>query len=179
MTAQLVTRLPTPPSRRNPKDFNTRADNFNDALLTLCDQINAATPGDSAAGLAQYLALTEDDKGSNLVAFAPTLNYVAKTIGRTISDREWNVRDFPWLAKFDGVTDDTAAITACLTALFNAGGGTMLMPKGTAKVSSIVFNWAGTVGVNIRGMGKRATFLQASGTAPVLDLSSPTSVLST
>lgn len=117
--------------------------------------------------------------GAGMVGFDPTLSYVAATLGRSLADREWNPRDFPWLAKFDGVTDDTAAIQACWQALFDAGGGTMVLPRGTAKVTSVVMNYTSGVTVNVRGQGQHATYFAklGAGTTPVLDIKSNTGVL--
>ena len=115
-------------------------------------------------------------RGAGLVPFNPTLNYVASTLGRSLADREWNPRDFPWLAKFDGATDDTAALLACLNALYAAGGGTMVMPRGTARVTSLAFNWAGERSIVIRGQGMTATTLQkiTGSTTPVVKLTATT-----
>ena len=117
--------------------------------------------------------------GAGMVGFDPTLNYAANTLGRSIADREWDPRDYPWLAKFDGTTDDTSALLACITAIYNAGGGTMRMPRGVARVTSVVFNWASARSVNIIGAGQNATYLQKIGasTTPVLDLSADIGVL--
>lgn len=139
---------------------------------------DAATDADAL--LRSDLADTAStSKGLGLVGLNPTLAYAANTAGRSLADREWNPRDYPWLAKFDGVTDDTAALLTCLTAIYNAGGGTMVMPRGTAMVSSLVFAWAAAVSVNIRGAGMQATVLKKiAGTAtPVLDFSAPSNVL--
>jgi hypothetical protein len=116
MTAQLVTPLPPPPSRRNPVDFNTRADNWNDALVVLTEQINKATPGDSAAGLAQYLALTGDGQGTELVAHkVSATGAVARMLRERLSEHI-SVRDFGAKGDWNGTTgtDDTAAIQAAI-----------------------------------------------------------------
>lgn len=73
--------------------------------------------------------------GSALVGHGGSLNYAAGTIGAVLNDTVLNVKMFPWLAKGDGVTDDTAAIQACVTA---AAGRQVLFPKGTYIVSSII-----------------------------------------
>lgn len=52
--------------------------------------------------------------GSSLVGHSATINYVAGTIGAIFNDVCLNVKMFPWLAKLDGVTDDTASIQAAL-----------------------------------------------------------------
>jgi hypothetical protein len=134
----------------------------------------------SVTALAASLASNASGSvGAGQVGFAPKLNYVAQTIGRSLADREWNPRDYPWLAKFDGATDDTAAIQACWQALYDAGGGTMVMPRGTARATSIVMNYAAGVTVNVRGQGQNATYITKIGTStdPVLDIKSNTGVL--
>lgn len=115
---------------------------------------------------------TDATKGAAQIGFAPLLNYAARTIGRSLADREWDCRDYPWLAKFDGVTDDTAAIIACITAVYAAGGGTVLLPKGTAMVSSVAFQWAAEKSIVIRGQGMEATILKKipGTTTPVMRL---------
>jgi len=67
--------------------------------------------------------------GAGLVGFNPTLNYAAGTIGARLK-ATINVTDFPWLAKLDGATDDSAAINAAATAAGN--GGHLHFPHGTA-----------------------------------------------
>lgn len=52
--------------------------------------------------------------------------------------------------KWDGVTDDTAGITAALTAAQNAGGGDVLFPAGVGCFSGVI---SVPSGVNILGMG--------------------------
>ena len=63
-------------------------------------------------------------------------------------------------AKIDGVTDDTAAMTAAMTALSSAGGGRLYIPAGTMAISSNncisgtpLFNVPGNVTIYGAGMG--------------------------
>lgn len=138
-----------------------------------------SSPAGSAGSLAADLILSNNAaKGAGMLGFGPKLSYSAG-LGRSLADREWNCRDYPWLAKFDGATDDTAAIMSCLSDLYAAGGGTMLMPRGTAKVSSIVFQWAAERSIVIRGQGKDATILQkiTGTTTPVIRLYGATNPL--
>jgi hypothetical protein len=152
-----------------------------------CTTANPITIGTSAitwavsvaAGnlTAQLASTTSAALGAGLSGFNPTLNYVAGTIGQHLGV-EWNPQDYPWLAKFDGATDDTAALLACLTAIYNAGGGTMRLPRGTTMVSSLVFNFAASKSVLIRGAGRQATFIKSNGgTSPVLNISANSGVL--
>jgi hypothetical protein len=52
-------------------------------------------------------------------------------------EREYNVKAAPYGAVGDGVTDDWAAITACLAAA-DAGDGTVFFPPGYYKVTSTI-----------------------------------------
>ena len=148
--------------------WTRRAIGQNDAAISLDAALRAELVSKASAGV-----------GAGMIGFDPTLNYAANTIGRSVAGREWNPRDFPWLAKFDNATDDTAAIQACWQALFDAGGGTMVLPRGIARVTSIVMNYATGITVNVRGQGQHATYLAKMGatTTPVLDIKSNTGVL--
>jgi Pectate lyase superfamily protein len=78
----------------------------------------------------------------------------------------------------DGITDDTAAITAALTAVhLLPTGGELYFPAGIYGVTTVVYAWptAGdNVTVNIRGAGQRATVIKklGSSTTPVFNFSS-------
>lgn len=79
-------------------------------------------------------------KNVGLIGYNGTLNYALQTLGRHIQDTVVNPADFPWLARFDDVTDDSAAINAAITWLNANGGGRMVMPRGIARcVSPIEF----------------------------------------
>ena len=58
-----------------------------------------------------------------------------------------SVKDFG--AVGDGVTDDTAAIQAAITAVNTAGGGTVIIPTGTYLVANVILK----SNVNIQGQG--------------------------
>lgn len=78
-----------------------------------------------------------------------TLNYVAGTIGAVLNDVCINVKMFPWLAVGDGVTDDTAAITAAYAAARTLGAE-LVFPGGTYAVTQVTFD---NEGVFIRFLG--------------------------
>lgn len=121
--------------------------------------------GSAADVLLQLASVASALLGPALVGFNPTLSYAPNTLGRTVADREWNPRDYPWLAKFDGVTDDTAAIMACANALYAAGGGTIRLPRGTA-LANIDFTYVSNFKtLNWRGAGKGATIVKAANAA--------------
>src|SRR5262249_39435883 len=63
--------------------------------------------------------------------------------------------EFAGGAKGDGLTDDTSAIQAALTATSAAGGGTVFFPPGT-YVCTGTLNVGGTVGVILQGAGGRS-----------------------
>lgn len=114
---------------------------------------------DNADALRDDLANSTDAaKGGGLVGFNPTLNYFAGTIGRHLADMPLNPKDFPWLAKFDGTTDDAAALNACAAAA-RAGGKCISIPRsGTAFVtSSLDFS-----GLLVIGFGRNQIHIQAS-----------------
>ena len=84
------------------------------------------------------------------VRFLPTGEYYAEDAG----------------AKFDGTTDDTAAIQAKINEAAAAGGGTVWLPKGTAIVTNISVKPR----VYLRGLGMFTTILKqkANSTGPVV-----------
>ncbi len=75
------------------------------------------------------------------------------------------VKNSPWIdvraygAVGNDSTDDTAAIQAAITA---AGGGTVLIPAGTYKITSSLTG--GTNGIRILGVGREKTIIKNYGT---------------
>lgn len=96
--------------------------------------------------------------GGNLSGLNATLNYTLGLGRRAVLDF-WSPADHPWLAKFDGVTDDTSAINACATACRAASPKKgMRLPMGTAIFSStLVFD-----GLTVDGPGQDKSILQAT-----------------
>jgi len=72
-----------------------------------------------------------------------------------------NVMDSAYGAVGDGVTDDTSAIQAALTAAAAAGGGTVLLPAGTFLISSALTISTGTT---LAGAGMNTTVIKQSST---------------
>jgi hypothetical protein len=67
-------------------------------------------------------------------------------------------------AKGDGSTDDTGAINAAITACINGGGGTVLFPRGTYKISSaLTVNTA--TGITLQGCGPQASIIKQTSTS--------------
>lgn len=129
--------------------------------------IGVPAAGSAASVLTQLANVLLAAQGAGSVGFNPTLNYATGTIGKH-AGVEWNPQDYPWLAKFDGVTDDTAAINACLAAVIAAGGGAMVLPQGNAKCSGITTGNINATRINfgliIRGCGKNRTSITQTGT---------------
>lgn len=67
-----------------------------------------------------------------------------------------NVKGAPYNAAGDGVTDDTSAVQAALTAATNAGGGTVFFPAGTYRVTATL---TCSASVSLLGVGTGATTL--------------------
>lgn len=103
---------------------------------------------------------TNPANGAGLVGFNATLNYVAGTIGHATRQRSVSPVDHPWLARFDGTTDDSPAIQACINWIISVGGGTIILPRGIANLGAGLA-WAGS-NVNIIGQGEGATTLRCS-----------------
>lgn len=117
-----ITPLPTPPSRLDPNNFSARADAFLAALVTFAAEMNAASPGESAAGLAQALA---DPTGGLLVGITPTGGITATTVGGALAEV-----DSDWRAGQAGNAATVAAIDARVDAL-EAGATTGVIGKAT------------------------------------------------
>lgn len=78
------------------------------------------------------------DLGANLVGLGISLAYDSGTVGKAIADRVWSITDYPFNAVGDGTTDNYAAILAAQTALAAAGGGTLVIPRGTFRIATAI-----------------------------------------
>lgn len=162
--------------------YNVRLEDALSGLIYSVEEINTDPSAASLDALlrADLANKTNPALGPALIGYDPTLIYTQGTLGWSeASRREWNCADYPWLAKFDGATDDTAAILACFVAVYNAGGGTVVLPAGTAKVTNVAYTLIAARTVNIRGAGAAATVLQqiAGSVGPVLDIAGGPAIL--
>lgn len=125
--------------------------------------------GDQTALLA-YEALLASSAGSSQIGFIQSGGVATdlQTRGRL---EVWSF-DFGHSPAASAIAND-AALLAAITAVFNAGGGTIRVSPGTYQHISVIFNWTAGISVNIVGSGQKAVYLQKSGatTTPVLDLS--------
>lgn len=94
-----ITPLPTPPSRQDPANFNSRTDAFLLALQTLAVELNSALPGESAYGLAQALAAYGAGQGGALVGFRQTGSSTDRTV-------DAKLREGVSIADFGGIPND-------------------------------------------------------------------------
>jgi parallel beta-helix repeat protein len=102
--------------------------------------------------------------------FDGSLNYAVGTIGAVIGDPV-NVRAFPWLAKGDGVTDDTAAIQAALNT------GRRIFVPGTDDYYKISAALAPLDYQRIYGEGGRSQIRQVTALANVITATGKTGVV--
>jgi Pectate lyase superfamily protein len=123
-----------------------------------------------------YLTVTISDielddllapSGSNSVGYLPAGTGAVATTVQTKLRESVSVKDFG--AVGDGVANDTAAIQAAIVAVNVAGGGELLIPEGTYKVTSSI-----TLYPNVTIFGYAATLAWSGSAAPVLTSSTST-----
>jgi len=100
--------------------------------------ISVPASGTAADVLLRLANVASASEGPALMAFTPTLNYAAGTIGQALRQRIWCITDYPWNAVGDDATDNYAAILAAQTALAAAGGGTLLIPRGNFRYNTAI-----------------------------------------
>lgn len=105
---------------------------------------------------ADLIDTTSALKGAALVKYSPSLPYADNTVGKFINHREFYATAYG--AKFDGATNDTAAINAAMDAAEAAGGGKVLLPRGTALVDILRLR----AFVDLEGASMDGTVLQSA-----------------
>jgi hypothetical protein len=149
------TPLPDAPSRADPVNFNDRADALFEALPIFVQEANTLIPGETAAGLAQFLATTGTGRGAEIVSCLATgTGAVARTLDSKLRDNP-HARDYGALG--DGVQDDSAAIQA----LVNANAAVDLR-NGNWLISTTIDIPSGRT-LDLRG----ANIVAATGTNPL------------
>lgn len=98
--------------------------------------------------------LSEND-GAGMVGFNATNSYLKNTVGGLLNEYV-TPTSHPWLAKFDGVSNDGAAISACIDFAKTAGYKVHL-PPGTAIIDGYEFILDSPV--HIEGQGRSQTKL--------------------
>lgn len=91
--------------------------------------VDNISPTNIPAALAQ-------SSGAGLVGYSESTAYTAGTVGAALK-AFINVKNAPYNAKGDGVTDDATAIVAAVAALKAAGGGILYFPPGTYYLNTL------------------------------------------
>lgn len=86
------------------------------------------------------------------ILFDVTALYPEKSVGLALQSRGISVKDFPFNAKGDGVTDDTAAIKLAISYLAIFGYSFLLFPPGNYRISDDLD--IPTSGVTLLGAGR-------------------------
>ncbi len=130
--------------------------------IARCLKIQPSEIGDTVLfgpkGTAGYAYRSADGDWS-LAAGTPTASIAASAAALKALlhlDHVFDVRDFG--AAGDGVADDTAEIQAAITAAIAAGGGVILLPAGTWRVTGTL-DATGAVPVSFQGLGMLTSIL--------------------
>lgn len=119
------------------------------ALVNTWDDVEgAAGAGDITTLRADLANASDPSKGAGMGGHNATLNYAVATIGAVLNDVSINVKMFPWLAKCDGTTDDSAALNAA----FASGYGSFVLP-GTSVILTDVTLPSGKSLIGLPGVG--------------------------
>jgi len=126
------------------------------------DGVSVITPINTPTGrwlkaiLSQGIVENQLGDSTSLAPSQAAVKVAVTYSSRSLNDRASDTvhaKDFG--AKFDGVTDDTAAIQAAINLVSSRGGGTVILQSGSSKVTTL--NRPDSV--MIRGAGRRGTRL--------------------
>lgn len=106
-----------------------------DVLVKTWNDVGGSATADQAVALdtairADLASKSDASKGSGMSGHGGNRNYAAGTIGAIFNDVCVNPKMFPWLAKFDGVTDDTSSFKAMIASV--SDGARIICPVGVA-----------------------------------------------
>lgn len=140
------------------------------------DGVYVLLPGSKGQQRGPYWSLDASVKAGDRVLVAQTDDGEAVVVGRApgSADGVFNVRDYG--ATGDGTADDTAAVQAAIDAAHAEGGGVVILPHGTYKITGdgLQSKSASIVGAGARSSGKTtasAVILQGSEqTGPILSV---------
>ena len=131
---------------------------------------------DDIGGALADLASTASGKGAGLVGFSHSATYADGTVGASIQDRGIFVMDEPYNAKFDGSTDDRAAIQSAIDAasamatsgsivpVLMPGGKTAIIGSSGSTIASRQYGLLLKSGVSLEAIGGMATLKQKNST---------------
>ncbi len=101
--------------------------------------------------------------GAGLVGFSHSASYAAGTLGKR-EQQYVSVKDAPYSAAGDGVTDDTTAIQAAINAVSSAGGGILIFPRGTYNYTALTTSSSEITPLAFMGYGAILKKINATGT---------------
>lgn len=149
-------------------ETNVSGDFFADVNLHGFRLYNVGTAVNDTDALTLGQARADATTATGAAAAAQAAAEAAQAAVAQIQGVVVNPKDYPWLAKFDGVTDDTVAINNCLAFVIAAGGGIMQLPAGNAICNGITTGNINATRINfgliIQGCGKNRTSITQTGT---------------
>lgn len=135
--------------------------NYDAAVEVISPSFTGADYATGASGVSKPVTLEQVldrwDTSAGAADFKVDIDGVATTLQSALASVVGffkSVKDPAYGAVGDGVADDTAALTAAMSAVSAAGGGLLYFPEGTYRITSAV-TWP--QGVNILGSGSDST----------------------
>ena len=137
--------------------------NLRRTLLTTCALLAGSAPASYAQTPFDFQGLLTNPNAPALSA--SSLNTSGGTKLDVAASGQINVKQFPYLAKCDGVTDDTSAFQAAFAfAASEPTGDTITVPAGRCKVSAALpLTLTGNTAVTLRGSGRDISEIVWSG----------------